>query len=70
MLMRSAFVYALTLTLGIGSVMHAKNLLIEQRLQEAAQTEELAFRAGLPMRRHRMRPKFSYAPHHWSRWTV
>ena len=68
--MKSAFVYALNLTLGIGSFMHAKTLLIEQRLQETAQTEELAFRAGLPMRRHRMRPKFSYVPNHWSCWTV
>ena len=41
------FIYALSLTLGLGAVAHAKTQLVEQRLQEAAQTEELAYRHHL-----------------------
>ena len=57
MSVKSLFIYTLSLTLGIGAVTHAKSELIEQRLQEVAQTEELANR-------------ISYAPNQWSRWTV
>ena len=59
MSVKSLFIYTLSLTLGIGAVTNAKALLIEQgpQPQEAAQTEELAYR-------------ISYAPTQWSRWTV
>jgi len=57
MSVKSLFIYTLSLTLGIGAVTHAKSELIKQRLQEVAQTEELANR-------------ISYAPNQWSRWTV
>ena len=75
MFVKSLFIYTLTLTLGIGAATHTKTLLIEQRLQEAAQTEELAYRSSLPSR-HGVQhscdePRcLSYAPNHWSRWTV
>ena len=42
MSVKSLFVYTLSITLGIGAVTHAKSQLIEQGLEEAAQTEELA----------------------------
>ena len=70
MFVKSFFIYTLSLTLGIGAAAHAKTLLIEQRLQEAAQTEELAYRTGFPKKSYRMGPKFSHAPNHWHRWTV
>ena len=57
MSIKSLFIYTLSLTLGLGSLAHAKTQLVEQRLQEAAQTEELANR-------------ISHAPNHWGRWTV
>ena len=41
---KSLFIYTLSLTLGLGAVTHAKTLMVEQRLQQAAQTEELAYR--------------------------
>ena len=70
MLMKSAFVYALSLTLGIAAVTHAKTLMIEQVSQEADAKTELAYRNGQPIRRHRMRPKFSYVAEQWVRRTV
>ena len=57
MSIKSLFIYTLSLTLGLGSLAHAKTQLVEQRLQEAAQTEELANR-------------ISHAPNQWGRWTV
>ncbi len=72
MSVKSLFVYTLSITLGIGAVTHAKSQLIEQGLEEAAQTEELAYRTGVQKTswRYRTRPQFSYAPNHWHRWTV
>ncbi len=70
MLMKSAFVYALSLTLGIAAVTHAKTLLIEQAPHQTIEAQELVYRTGLPRRRHRMRPKFSSVPEQWVRWTV
>ena len=70
MLMKSAFVYALSLTLGIAAVTHAKTLMIEQVPQEADAKTELAYRTGQPKKHHRMRPDFSYVPEQWSLWTV
>ena len=70
MLMKSAFVYALSFTLGIAAVTHAKTLFIEQAPQQTIEDQELVYRTGLPRRRHRMRPKFSYVPELWVRWTV
>ena len=59
MSVKSLFIYTLSLTLGLGAVAHAKTQLVEQRLQESAQTEELANR-------------ISHAPNQWHRlqWTV
>ena len=59
MSIKSLFIYTLFLTIGLGSLAHAESQLIEQRLQESAQTEELANR-------------ISYAPNQWHRlqWTV
>ncbi len=53
------FIYALSVTLVLSAVANAKTQLVEQRLQEAAQTEELADR-------------ISHAPNQWHRlqWTV
>ena len=70
MFAKSLLIYTLSLTLGIGAATYAKTLLIEQALQEAAQTEELAYRTGLPKRRYQMSSKVSYAPNQWQRWTV
>tara|TARA_Y100000589_G_scaffold68858_1_gene60591 strand:- start:78 stop:290 length:213 start_codon:yes stop_codon:yes gene_type:complete len=70
MFIKSLFIYSLSLTLGIGAAAHAKSQLIEQEPQEVAQTEELAYRTGFPKRRYRMRPKFSFAPNYWHRWSV
>ena len=57
MTFKSLFTYTLFLALGIGAVTNAKALLIEQAPQEAAQTEELAYR-------------ISHAPNQWHRWTA
>ena len=69
MSIKSLFIYTLSLTLGLGAVAHAKTQLVEQRLQEAAQTEELAYRTRLPVW-----PGYqsSNAPNQWHRlqWTV
>ena len=70
MLMKSAFVYALSLTLGIAAVTHAKTLLIEQVPQQTIEDQEWVYRTGLPRRRHRMRPKFSYEAEQWVPRTV
>jgi len=67
---KSLFIYTLSFTLGIGAVTHAKSQLIEKGLQEATQSEELAYRTGFPKKRYRMRTKFNYAPKQWHRWTV
>ena len=75
MSVKSLFIYTLSLTLGIGAVTHAKSQLIEQGLEEVAQAEELAYRLSLPSH-HGVQhscdePRcLSYAPNHWSRWTV
>ena len=52
MLMKSACVYALSLTLGIAAVTHAKTLLIEQGPQQIIEDQELVDRTGLPRRRN------------------
>ena len=44
MSMKSAFVYALSLSLGIAAVTHAKTVLIERAPVEAAETQELVHR--------------------------
>tara|TARA_Y100000589_G_scaffold187937_1_gene177901 strand:+ start:361 stop:552 length:192 start_codon:yes stop_codon:yes gene_type:complete len=62
MLMKSAFIYALSFTLGLAAVTHAKTLLIEQAVQQTIEDQELVYRTGLPKRRYRIRPKFSFAP--------
>ena len=38
------FIYALSVTLVLSAVANAKTQLVEQRLQESAQTEEVAYR--------------------------
>lgn len=77
MSMKSAFLYALTLSLGIAAVSHAKTRLIELAPQETAENQELVQHTGQPcpfefvgLRRHRMKPSVAYAPTYWSRWTV
>ena len=77
MSMKSAFLYALTLSLGIAAVTHSKTLLIEQAPLQAAENEQLVQRTDQPSPygfvrhpRHRMRPSFAYAPNHWGRWSV
>jgi len=59
MSIKSLFTYTLFLALGIGAVTNTKALLIEQapQPQEAAQTEQLAYRV-------------SHAPNQWHRWTA
>ena len=59
MFIKTLLVYGLSFAVGIGAVTHAKTQLVEQRLQEAAQNEELANR-------------ISDAPNQWHRlqWTV
>ena len=61
------FIYALSVTLVLSAVANAKTQLVEQRLQESAQTEEVAYRTP-------RRPGFqsSYAPNQWHRqqWTA
>ena len=52
MSIKSLFIYTLSLTLGLGAVAHAKTQLVEQRLQEAAQTEEVAYRTRRPGFQH------------------
>ncbi len=70
MLMKSTFVYALSLTLGLAAVTHAKTLLFKQAPQETTENQELVYRTGQPRRRHRMRPKFSFVPAQWPHWSV
>ena len=75
MSIKSLFISSLTLTLGIGAVTHAKAQLIEQGLEEAAETEELTHRSSLPSS-DGFKPTFyesrcfGDAPNYWSRWTV
>ena len=60
------FIYALSVTLVLSAVANAKTQLVEQRLQESAQTEEVAYRTP-------RRPGFQhYAPNQWHRqqWTA
>ncbi len=75
MSVKSLFIYTLSLTLGIGAVTHAKSELIEQVHEGPAETEEFVHRSVRPSRAgfqlSRYEPRlWSYAPHHWSRWTV
>ena len=77
MSIKSTFVYALSLTLGIAAVTHAKTLLIEHAPQEICDNEELVDRMcqlslhGLDRSRDQLiRPLISYVPEQWSRWTV
>ena len=72
---KALFIYTLSITLGIGAATHAKSQLIEQGLQEAPQTEELAYHFFFPSHQGFQlscdEPRcLSYAPNHWSRWTV
>ena len=77
MSIKPAIVYALSLTLGVAAVTHAKTMLIEQTSQETNDTQELVYRTERQdpyesdwIERRRMRPSFSYVPERWSRWTV
>ena len=77
MSIKPAIVYALSLTLGIAAVTHAKTMLIEQTSQETNDNQELVYRTERPdpyesdwIERRRMRHSFSYVPERWSRWTV
>ena len=46
MSMKAIVIYALSLTVGIGAVTHAKTQLIEQTLQETTEYEVLAYRSA------------------------
>ena len=77
MSIKPAIAYALSLTVGIASVTHAKTILIEQTSQETNNNQELVYRTERAdpyesdwIERRRMRPSFSYVPERWSRWTV
>ena len=77
MSIKPAIVYALSLTLGIAAVTHAKTMLIEQTSQETNDNQELVYRTERAdpyesdwIERRRMRHSFSYVPERWSRWTV
>ena len=77
MSIKPAIAYALSLTLGIAAVTHAKTILIEQTSQETNDNQELVYRTERQdpyesdwIERRRMRPSFSYVPERWSRWTV
>ena len=77
MSIKHTIAYALSLTLGIAAVTHAKTILIEQTSQETNDNQELVYRTDRPdpyepdwIERRRMRPAFSYVPERWSRWTV
>ena len=77
MSIKPAIVYALSLTLGLAAVTHAKTMLIEQTSQETNDTQELVYRTERPdpyqsdwIERRRMRPSISYVPGRWSQWTV
>ena len=75
MSVKSLFIYTLSLTLGIGAAAHAKTLLIEQGLQEAAESKESAHHSSL-LGRDGFEPTFyesrhfGDAPNYWSHWTV
>jgi len=75
MSIKSLFLSGLSLTQGIGTVRHTKSQLIEQGLQEAAETVELNQPPTLP-RSDRFQPTFyesrcfGDSPNYWSRWTV
>ncbi len=76
MSVKSLFIYALSLTMGIGAVTHAKSQLIKHAPLHNIENKELASFTPRYIydfhrsRRHRMRPHFSYAPGHWSHWTA
>ena len=77
MSMKPTLIYALSLTLGIAAVTHAKTQLIEQTPQETNNNQELVYRTDRAdpyesdwIKRREMKPAFSYVPGHWSRWTV
>ncbi len=77
MSIKPAIVNALSLTLGLAAVTHAKTILIEQTSQETNDTQELVYRTERPdpyesdwIERRRMRPSTSYVPECCSRWTV
>ena len=65
----------LSIALGIGAVTHAKSQLIEQGLQEAAESKESAHHSSL-LGRDGFEPTFyesrhfGDAPNYWSHWTV
>ena len=72
---KSLFISSLSLALGISAVTHAKSQLIEQGLQEVAETEEFAHRSSLQSS-DGFQPtfyesrSFGDAANDWSRWTV
>ena len=77
MSIKPAIAYALSLTLGIAAVTHAKTMLIGQTSQETNDNQELVYRTERPdpyesdwIERRRKRHSFSYVPERWSRWTV
>ena len=75
MSIKSLFLTTLSLTLGIGIGTHAKSQMIEQGLQEAAETKELKQRSSLPWS-DGFQPTFyesrcfGDSPNYWSRWTI
>ena len=48
MSMKAVVIYALSFTVGIGAVTHAKTQLIEQTLQETTEYKELAYGSPHP----------------------
>ena len=76
MSMKPAVIYALSLTLGLAAVTHAKTLLIEQLPQDTTENQKLVYRTDRPpyesdwIKRHQTRPSISYVLERWSQWTV
>ena len=77
MSIKPTLIYALSLTLGIAAVTHAKTLLIEQTPQKTNNNQELVYRTDRAdpyesdwIQHRQIEPAFSYVPGHWSRWTV
>ena len=48
MSMKPAVIYALSLTLGLAAVTHAKTLLIEQLPQDTTENQKLVYRTDRP----------------------
>ena len=76
MSMKPAVIYALSLTLGLAAVTHAKTLLIEQLPQDTTENQKLVYRTDRPLyesdwiKLHQTRTSISYVLERWSQWTV